>query len=367
MTLPDMKDAPPTASQGGRSSLAFPVYGEGAVCGANDGRGNPAAKEPLVLIPDLAEPPALHRTAQRLSFAGEAFATTWRVRLCADPARFRGPDALRAACAARLARIDAEMSPYRKDSDLTRFNRAAAGEFVALPALTMQVLQGALEIAALTGGAFDPTVLAAVELWGFGARAVPEGLPDPVDVAALPRPRWRDLAPGQGGLIKPHDAGLDLCGIAKGFAVDELLRLCRAEPGVTAALVEVGGELKGWGVQPDGQPWWVGIEDTDARAALCGWAVATSGDGRRAFRHAGRLYSHTIDAATGAPASSGVASATVFDPACWRADALATALIVMGEAYALQFATEHDLPCLLRVRAGGEVRTRLSPRLESWA
>ncbi|HEX7800599.1 MAG TPA: FAD:protein FMN transferase [Asticcacaulis sp.] len=334
---------------------------------ASDGSGKAAGGEPLVLIPDLAEPPALHRTAQRLSFAGEAFATTWRVRLCADPARFRGPDALRAACAARLSRIDAEMSPYRKDSDLTRFNRAAAGEFVALPALTMQVLQGALEIAALTGGAFDPTVLAAVELWGFGARAVPEGLPDPVDVAALPRPRWRDLAPGQGGLIKPHDAGLDLCGIAKGFAVDELLRLCRAEPGVTAALVEVGGELKGWGVQPDGQPWWVGIEDTDARAALCGWAVATSGDGRRAFRHAGRLYSHTIDAATGAPASSGVASATVFDPACWRADALATALIVMGEARALRFATEHDLPCLLRVRAGGEVRTRLSPRLESWA
>ena len=322
---------------------------------------------PTVLIPDLDAPPDLHRTAQRLNCGDAAFATTWRVRICADPARFAGPDRLRAACAAKLERIDAEMSPYRDESDLTRFNRAAGGDVIPLPALTMQVLQGALEIAELTGGAFDPSLLAAVELWGFGARAVPEGLPDDADVAALPRGGWRDLRLTEGGLIKPDGVQIDLCGVAKGFAVDEILALCRAEPGVTAALVDIGGELKGWGVQPDGQPWWVGIEHTEARIALCGWAAATSGDGRRAFVHQGRLYSHTIDATTCAPTRSNIASATVFDHACWRADALATALIVMGDARALTFAAEHDLPCLLRVRNDGAVRTVLSPRLEGWA
>ncbi|MGN6421720.1 MAG: FAD:protein FMN transferase [Asticcacaulis sp.] len=325
------------------------------------------AADPTVLIPDLDAPPDLQRTAQRLSFGGAAFATTWRVRLCADPARFAGLDRLRAACAAKLERIDAEMSPYREESDLTRFNRAAAGDVVPLPALTMQVLRGALEIAVLTNGAFDPCLLAAVELWGFGARAVPEGLPDAADIAALPSSGWRALHLTGSGLIKPDGVQLDLCGVAKGFAVDEVLRLCRAEPGVTAALVEIGGELKGWGVQPDGQPWWVGIEHTDARVALCGWAAATSGDGRRAFVHKGRLYSHTLDAETGAPTTSDIASATVFDRDCWRADALATALIVMGEARALSFAAEHDLPCWLRVRDGDAVRTVLSPRLEGWA
>ncbi|HWU48230.1 MAG TPA: FAD:protein FMN transferase [Asticcacaulis sp.] len=322
---------------------------------------------PTVLIPDLDAPPDLQRTAHGLSFGGEAFATTWRVRLCADPARFAGPDRLRGACATKLARIDAEMSPYREESDLTRFNRAAAGDVVPLPALTLQVLQGALEIAALTDGAFDPCLLPAVELWGFGARAVPEGLPAAADIAALPRGGWRALRPQTGGLIRPEGAQLDLCGVAKGFAVDALSDLCRAEPGVTAALVEIGGELKGWGVQPDGQPWWVGIEHTDARIALCGWAAATSGDGRRAFVHAGRLYSHILDAETGAPTTSDITSATVFDRACWRADALATALIVMGETRALTFAAEHDLPCLLQVRDGDAIRAVLSPRLEDWA
>lgn len=327
-----------------------------------------AALPAQVFVPEIDAPPGLHPRAQRLSLTGEAFATTWRVSLCADPARFDGPARLRRRIEAMLAQIDAEMSPYRAGSDLSRFNRAPTGAFVPLPALLREVLNHALAVAALTDGAYDPGLLDAVELWGFGARAVPEGLPDPAAIAAMPRWRWRDLRPQATGLIRPEGARLDLCGIAKGFAVDRLMDLCRAEPGVTAALVEIGGELAGFGVQPDGQPWWVGIEQTDTRAALYGWAVATSGDEKRAFTHLGQRFSHTLDAATGAPTRSAIASATVFDPLCWRADALATALIVMGEDRALTFAAAHDLPCLLRVReVDGRVRSVLSPRLEAWA
>ncbi len=320
-----------------------------------------------VIVPELDTPPPLHPAARRLSFGGEAFATTWRVRLCADPARFRDSDALQARCRTALARIDAEMSPYRTDSDLTRVNRAPAGVPSPLPAMLREVVTGALDMAALTKGAFDPTVLEAVELWGFGARAVPEGLPADAAVERLARHGWRQVRLDAEGLARPEDVRLDLCGIAKGYAVDALADIARAEPGVTAVLVEIGGELKGFGVQPDGQPWWIGIEDDDSRIALCDWAVATSGDGRRAFTHAGRLYSHTIDATTQAPTRSAVASATVFDRQCWRADALATALIVMGEARALAFAETRGIPCLLRVRDGGRTRTVSSPRLQAWA
>ena len=320
-----------------------------------------------VIIPELDAPPPLHPAAKRLSFGGEAFATTWRVRLCADPAQFKNHDALRARCQAKLAQIDAEMSPYLADSHLTRVNQAPAGFPVALPAMLRAVIAGAIDIAHLTDGAFDPGMLDAVELWGFGARTVAPGLPDSEAVDGLVRHGWRDLSLTPQGLVRPHGVRLDLGGIAKGYAVDALADLVRAEPGVTAALVEIGGELKGFGVQPDGQPWWVGLDEGDARIALCDWAVATSGDGRRAFSHNGRLYSHTIDAAEQAPTRSAVASTTVFDRTCWRADALATALIVMGESHALAFAETHAIPCLLRMRDGDTVRTVLSPRLAAWA
>lgn len=320
-----------------------------------------------VIIPELDTPPPLHPAAHQLSFDGEAFATTWRVRLCADPARFKNSDALRARCQAKLQQIDAEMSPYLADSHLTRLNQAPAGKPTAMPAMLRAVIAGALDIARLTDGAFDPSVLDAVELWGFGARTVADGLPDSDAIAGLVRQGWRDLYLTPEGLVRPEGVRLDLCGIAKGYAVDALTDLVRAEPGVTAALVEIGGELKGFGVQPDGHPWWVGLDAGNARIALCDWAVATSGDGRRAFTHDGRLYSHTIDAAQQAPTRSAIASATVFDRTCWRADALATALIVMGESRALAFAEAHSMPCLLRVRDGDGMRTVLSPRLAAWA
>jgi thiamine biosynthesis lipoprotein len=244
---------------------------------------------------------------------------------------------------------------------------------VRLPESLRTVVGHALEIAEISAGAFDPALLSAVELWGFGARAVAEGLPEATDISTLRGQKhgWRDLVVQGEGMVKPAEVRLDLCAIAKGFAVDELMRLLQAEPGVRAALIEVGGELKGWGVQPDGLPWWVEVEAPDAAkgprtvAALCGWAVATSGERVRSFVHEGRVHSHTIDSVTQAPTRSDIVSATVFDPECWRADALATALMVMGEERAIEFATQHDIPCLLWVRDSG-LRAVRSPRLEGW-
>ena len=161
---------------------------------------------------------------------------------------------------------------------------------------------------------------------------------------------------------------LDLCGIAKGYAVDVVMDIVRASLGMRAALVEIGGELKGWGLKPDGMPWWVSVEGSaePTLAALCGWAVATSGDYVRSFRQYGIDYCHTVDPKTLAPIRNGVASVTVFDPECWRADALATALMVMGAPRAMAFARQHDIPCLLTQRTGRVIAEAVSPALRSW-
>ena len=317
-----------------------------------------------VLIPDLVAEPKAPAGTVRHDLGGMAFATTWRVSIYAEA------DAVLMGLQVRLQTvldgIDREMSPYRIDSDLTRFNLAPAGTFVALPARIMTVMRHALDVADLSDGAFDPAILSAVELWGFGARAVPAGLPD---VSDMPNSRWRDLAWQAEGLIKPVDVRIDLCAIAKGYAVDCLMELLKAEPGVCSALVEVGGELKGWGVQPDGLPFWVEIETpvkAATVAALCDMAVATSGEQVRSFVHDGQVHSHIIDSRTQAPTRSGIVSVTVFDHECWRADALATALMVMGEMRAMEFAVTHDIPCLFWLREGGAFRERVSPRLEAW-
>jgi thiamine biosynthesis lipoprotein len=317
-----------------------------------------------VLIPDLVAEPKAPAGTVRHDLGGGAFATTWRVSIYAEAdAVLMG---LKARLQAVLDGIDWEMSPYRIDSDLTRFNLAPAGVFVTLQARMMTVMRHALDIAELTDGAFDPAILPAVELWGFGAKTVVAGLPD---ISILPASRWRDLVWQADGMIKPEGVRIDLCAIAKGYAVDALMDLLKAEPGVCSALVEIGGELKGWGVQPDGLPFWVEIEtpvNAVSVAALCDWAVATSGEQVRSFVHDGQVHSHIIDGRTQAPTRSGIVSVTVFDADCWRADALATALMVMGETRAMDFAVTHDIPCLFWLRDGDGFRERLSPRLEDW-
>lgn len=318
-----------------------------------------------VIIPDMTQMPRPAPGTERYVFGGDIFATTWQITLYAG-AGF-DTDELHRQCEARLAQIDAEMSPYRADSDLMRFNRAATDEFVVLPERIMQVVRYALAVAQLSGGAFDPTLLSAVNLWGFGPQPVAESLPPVAAIAALRAGGWRELMPLREGMVQPGGVQLDLNAIAKGFAVDELSALCGAA-GADAALVEIGGELKGFGVRPDGLPWWAEIEAAHPRTviALCDWAVATSGDARRAFVHEGRTYSHTIDAMTQSPVDTDILSATVLDAECWRADALATALIVMGNARAIAFADRHDIACLLRVCDGATVRDVLSSRLTGW-
>ncbi|MFT3802671.1 MAG: FAD:protein FMN transferase [Burkholderiaceae bacterium] len=308
--------------------------------------------------PAGAEPARIaYRHASRLStLHGETMGTTWSVRLPADAPAVAG---LAAALQRTLDDYVAQVSHWLPDSLLSRFNRAAPGSAHVLPAEFAAVVDAAIAIARDTGGAFDPALGALVDLWGFGA-GEPIDRPPPADAidAARPAVGWRRLRfdPDTRTLVQPGGVRLDLSGIAKGHAVD-LLGARLAQLGLRDHLVEIGGELRASGSRPGGQPWRVAVQGVGADApptgitiALRDRAVATSGDYLRFFDHGGQRYAHTIDPRDGRPVAGNVASVTVVHADCLHADALATALTVMGADEGFAHATRQGLAALFLLR-----------------
>ncbi|WP_419252199.1 FAD:protein FMN transferase [Caulobacter sp. ErkDOM-YI] len=321
-----------------------------------------------VLVPLLTEPPARPLGGVTHALAGQTMGTTWSVKLIAQPAA--DVPGLTAMVQRALDAVVAQMSPWEPLSDLSRYNRSAAGSWTLLPADMATVVRRAIAVAEATHGAFDPTLGALTDLWGFGPHPFPgEPPPREATLAAMEASGWKRLTLDGDALFQPGSLRLDLNGIAKGFGADQAAQALE-RAGVKSYLVEVGGELRGTGARPDGQPWWVELERpptaNDAPqtvVALHGLSVATSGDYRRFFDHDGRRYAHTLDPASGAPGDHGVVSVTVLARTCMDADAWATALTVMGPDAALAFATAHDLPALIVSRAAKGLEERLSPAL----
>ncbi len=287
-------------------------------------------------------------------FVGHSMGTTWSVRLAVHRGR-AVPDGLHALLQQQLDSVVAEMSHWEADSCLGRFNRAAPGTWHALPRAFFDVLAYALEVGRQSGGAYDPCAGELVNRWGFGPvnRYDSPGYAPPTaeEIASL-RAR-RGTAPlrldGEGRrALQPGGLQLDLSAVAKGYSVDRLAYFL-SHHGVKHFLVEVGGELRGAGMRPDGQPWWVEIEPLpgsglpDMVLALHGLAVATSGDYRKFFLHDGVHYAHTIDPRTAMPVANGLASVTVVHPQCMAADAWSTALTVLGPEQGMATAERHGL------------------------
>ena len=304
-----------------------------------------------------------------VSFGGRTMGTTWSVHLvCAQASADEATARLRRACQDTLDGIVAQMSPWEPESVLCRFNRAAPGTWLHLPDDFAAVTAEAIAIAQLSDGAFDPCIGTATEAWGFGALPVTE-LPEEGDWSALATAeRWREISfdPENRRLRQPGRAVLDFCAIAKGYGVDKLAGVLSDE-GIASFLVEVGGELLGRGVKPDGLPWWVEVEhperaSSDLRVALTGCAIATSGNDRRYYEVNGQRLGHTIDPATGTPSTNGVCSVTVIAETTMRADALATALMVLGPS-ASGFACRHGIAARILVNDGTRIVEHLSPAM----
>jgi thiamine biosynthesis lipoprotein len=265
-----------------------------------------------------------------------------------------------------LDEVVAQMSHWEAGSNLGVYNRSDAGSWHVLPDAAARVIEYALWVRGASGGAYDPCAGALVSLWGFGARRrydQPEFHPPSGSAirALLARAVGAHLRfdPVTRRMLQPGGVELDLSAVAKGFAVDQMARTLEAA-GVRDYLVEAGGELRGAGVKPDGQPWWVELEGVPGEdsgqpvaVALHGLSVATSGDYRRHFSHGDMRASHTLDPRSGYPIANRVASVTVLHPECMAADALSTALSVLGPEEGLAFAERHQLAARFLLRAPG--------------
>jgi thiamine biosynthesis lipoprotein len=274
-----------------------------------------------------------------LSLSGATMGTSWSVQISRPPEAL-DPDALLADITETLARVNDRMSTYDPDSELSRFNAEDGDGWFAVSPELVALAEQARRVSERSGGAFDVTVGPLVNLWGFGPEVKADQIPDQADIdAALGRVGWRKVETrAQPPALRKaaSDVYVDLSAIAKGHGVDRVADLL-AEAGIEHYLVEIGGELRGRGLNAAGEPWRIAVErpDVDRRAvltvvALRDRAMATSGDYRNFFELDGRRYSHTIDPATGRPVDHQLASVTVLAERCADADAWATALLVLG-------------------------------------
>lgn len=298
----------------------------------------------------------------------------WSAKILAEDLPADRQEALRDALSEAIEDVNRKMSTYRDDSELSRLNQAETGVAVQLSPETLLVFQEAQTIARMTGGALDVTVGPLVNAWGFGpGEGIPNLAPEEIDRLRT-AVGWDKIAVGSGSVAKLADGVYcDLSAVAKGYGVDRAAEAIEAA-GFEDYMVEIGGEVRARGVNQEGRAWRIAVEKPveNDRAihrilSLRDMAMATSGDYRNYWEEDGVRYSHTIDPQTGRPVRHRLASVTVLEPTCLRADGFATALTVLGEEEGLRIARELELAALFQVRTedGGfeEITTPAFDRL----
>ena len=273
-----------------------------------------------------------------------------------------------------LAHVELMMSTYMPDSEISRFNASMTTDWHEVSKEFCVNVVNAQALSILTDGAFDITVGPLVNLWGFGPGDIIVEPPADEEISSAM------AAVGYGNLhadcARPAlrkdiaELYLDMSAFGKGLAVDRIADWLD-DAGMNNYLVEVGGELRLAGHNADGDKWAIGIEVplADQRrphtvVQLTDTAVATSGDYRNFFEADGILFSHTIDTRTGRPVTHSLASVTVIDDRGYRADALATALLVMGPEKGMELATREHLAVLFLLRDADGIDERATPAFE---
>jgi thiamine biosynthesis lipoprotein len=261
---------------------------------------------------------------------------------------------------ALLDEINGQMSTYLEDSELSSFNQNTSTDWVPVSAPLFTVLKEAQRISRLTNGAFDVTVGSLVNLWGFGPDPMKFVAPDDALIQArLNKIGYKYLSIKEESLAVKKaipDLYVDLSAIAKGYTVDQV-GLLLEKNGITDYMVEIGGEISVRGKNANAAPWHIAIEkptpDTRVIAKVVGIsdiAMATSGDYRNFFEGDGIRFSHTIDPRTGRPITHKLASVTILSKTTMEADALATAIMVLGPDEGYKFAERNNIAALFIIK-----------------
>ncbi len=310
-----------------------------------------------------------------LTLSGPIMGTRYIVKIV-DPPEGDRADQLRRAIEERLGQLEGLLSTYDLGSDVSYLNDSRSVQWMNLSEEIAEVFAEAVQVGLLTDGAFDVTVAPVVRLWGFGpGRRPPDRVPTEQQIAdvksavgvekieyQLDPPAVRKTTP---------EVHVDLSGVAKGYAVDQIAMMLRSL-GIASFLVDIGGDLRAQGVNPEGTPWRIGIEaplpgvrSVHRVVELDNTALATSGDYRNYFAEGGKRYSHIIDPRTGRPIDHRLASVSILDPSCSRADALATGLLVLGPDEGYRLAVEHELAVLMIIHTDDGFTERMTPEFEA--
>ncbi|MEM9370789.1 MAG: FAD:protein FMN transferase [Pseudomonadota bacterium] len=298
-----------------------------------------------------------------LSLTGETMGTTYNI-VAVDRTGSSNLEEVSDAVQETLTRVNAGMSNWDPNSEISRFNAVKHTEPVPVSAELADVMQASIDIHARSGGLFDVTLGPLIELWGFGVRRSEDPIPTDREIAeALDRvgqSKFVALTRIPDTLRKSRpDTSIYLAAIAKGHGVDEIALTLRAL-GFEDFMVEIGGDLFATGLSTDDKPWRIGIERPDAQdrvveeiIELSGYGLATSGDYRNYFEENGIRYPHILDARTGRPITHKTASATVIADTAMLADGWATAMLALGSERGMQIAEEQGLAVFFITRVGG--------------
>ncbi|MBW7573216.1 FAD:protein FMN transferase [Caproiciproducens faecalis] len=251
----------------------------------------------------------------------------------------------------RVTEIDNRMSAFKTESDLSKLSRNSGERFQNIHKDTFQLIRKAVEFSDLSNGAFDITIRPLVELWGINKKG--SFVPSEIEIQeALRLVDYQDIQLDSESLsaaLKNQGQALDLGGIAKGYAADEVKRIL-VENGIQSAMVNLGGNVITIGSRPDGQPWQVGIQNPIAPTgnylgvlSITDKTVVTSGSNERFFIKDGIHYHHILDPRTGKPVQNSLLSVTAVCTCSTDADALTTALFILGP--------EKSMPLLQKFRA----------------
>ncbi|MEO8000536.1 MAG: FAD:protein FMN transferase [Arenimonas sp.] len=306
------------------------------------------------------------------TLSGEAMGMTWTVKFVRTRA---SPDLheLQNGIQQQLDAVDSQMSTWKTDSDLSRFNNADAGSWQTLPPELFGVLEKSLALARDTQGAYDPTVGPLVNLWGFGPGPKNRITPDADNLAAARRRvGWQkiELNSATKSARQPGGVWLDLSSIAPGFAIDQISRHLQGA-GIENFLVEHGGELRAHGHRAGNKAWRVGIEQPDSDDTIAmiivlnNQASGSSGDYRKFYELDGKRYSHHIDPRTGAPVTHALASVTVIADDCITADSNAAALSILGPDEGYAYASAQGIAALFLVRTDAGFKQIMTAEFET--
>ncbi|MGM3224204.1 FAD:protein FMN transferase ApbE [Dickeya zeae] len=310
------------------------------------------------------------------TFEGKTMGTFYSVKI--SGALPESSQQLQQEVDALLEQANNEISTYRSDSVLSRFNRYVGTDPQPISNGMADIILAAQRIGRATGGAMDITVGPLVNLWGFGPQKQPTRVPSQQQIDEARHKvglnHLRLISNNQGEWLQKDlpDMYVDLSTLGEGYGA-ELLAQLMTRKGITNYLVSVGGAISSRGVNGQGQPWRVAIQKpTDKENAiqaavdLQGYGISTSGSYRNYFEQDGKRYSHIIDPATGRPITHQLVSATVIARTALEADGWDTGLMVLGTEKALKLAEQQGLAVYLITKTDKGFEAVMTPQFKAF-